>query len=177
MTSDPDPPGDVPSADRREPAAIAHTLDSAGVEYEVMSCDPEHADTYVFCERYGIPLEHSANTILIKGKTGEAQFAACVVLADSKLDVSKEVRKRLGARRVSFASADETRAVTGMELGGVTPIGLPPGLPLWVDARVMRQPYVVLGGGDRSSKIKVDPAVFDRIPGVLVIEGLARQRD
>jgi prolyl-tRNA editing enzyme YbaK/EbsC (Cys-tRNA(Pro) deacylase) len=149
-------------------------LDATGLDYEVMDCDPELADTAVFCERYGFPLENSVNTILVKAKTGGERFAACVLLATTRLDVNRVVRKRLEARRVSFASADETRDITGMEIGGVTPICLPDELPLWVDQRVMDADYVILGGGNRSSKIKVLPRVFEHVQSCTIIDGLAK---
>jgi len=149
-------------------------LDTSGIEYEVMDCDPELADTVVFCERYGIPLDKSVNTILVKAKTGGERFAACVLLADSRLDVNRVVRKRLEARRVSFASADETRELTGMEIGGVTPICLPEDLPLWIDNRVMQADYIILGGGNRSSKIRISPRIFDQLSSSIVIDGLAK---
>ena len=152
---------------------IRAALGSSGAEYEIFPCDPELADTTVFCERYGYPLDRSVNTILVKAKTGGERFVACVVLAHTRLDVNRTVRKRLGARRVSFASADETRAVTGMEIGGVTPIALPDGLEVWVDARIAACEWVILGGGDRASKIKVSPVLFEGMPGASVIEGLA----
>ena len=152
---------------------IEAALESSQVEYEIFPCDPELADTAVFCERYGFPLSASANTILVKAKTGGGRFVVCVALANTRLDVNRTVRKRLGARRVSFASADETRAATGMEIGGVTPIALPGELEVWVDARVMACDWVILGGGDRSHKIKVAPALFERMPAATVIEGLA----
>jgi prolyl-tRNA editing enzyme YbaK/EbsC (Cys-tRNA(Pro) deacylase) len=149
-------------------------LDASGIEYEVMDCDPELADTVVFCERYGIPLDKSVNTILVKAKTGGERFAACVLLADSRLDVNRVVRKRLEARRVSFASADETRELTGMEIGGVTPICLPEDLPLWIDNRVMQADYIILGGGNRSSKIRISPRIFDQISSSIIVDGLAK---
>ena len=152
---------------------IGAALESSGVEYEIFPCDPELADTAVFCERYGYPLEVSANTILVKAKTGGERFVVCVVLANTRLDVNRTVRKRLGARRVSFASSEETRAATGMEIGGVTPVALPHELEVWVDARIMACEWVILGGGDRSHKIKVAPALFERMPSATVIEGLA----
>ena len=152
---------------------IEAALESFRVEYEIFPCDPELADTAVFCERYGYPLDVSANTILVKAKTGGERFVVCVALANTRLDVNRTVRKRLGARRVSFASADETRAATGMEIGGVTPLALPGELEIWVDARIMACEWVILGGGDRSHKIKVAPALFERIPSATVVEGLA----
>ena len=90
--------------------------------------------------------------------------------------MNKVVRKRLGARKVSFASAEETRAVTGMTLGGVTPLALPAELPLWVDRRIMDLDYVILGGGNRASKIKLDPAIFDQTPNTEIIPDLAMDR-
>ena len=152
---------------------IEAALESSRVEYEIFPCDPELADTAVFCERYGYPLDVSANTILVKAKTGDERFVVCVALANTRLDVNRTVRKRLGARRVSFASADETRAATGMEIGGVTPLALPGELEVWVDARIMACEWVILGGGDRSHKIRVAPAIFERMPSATVVEGLA----
>ena len=152
---------------------IRDFLDDSGVDYEIFPCDPALADTAVFCERYGHPLDKSVNTILVKAKTGGERFVACALLATTRLDVNKVVRKRLGARRVSFASAGETRALTGMELGGVTPISLPSGMELWIDARIAARDYVILGGGNRSSKIKVDPAIFGHTPDTSIVEDLA----
>ena len=152
---------------------IEAALESSRVEYEIFPCDPELADTAVFCERYGYPLDVSANTILVKAKTGDERFVVCVALANTRLDVNRTVRKRLGARRVSFASAEETRAATGMEIGGVTPLALPGELEVWVDARIMACEWVILGGGDRSHKIRVAPAIFERMPSATVVEGLA----
>ena len=152
-------------------------LEASGLPFEVWDCDPELADTAVFCERYDVPLDRSANTILVRSKTGEEAYAACVVLATTRLDVNKTVRKRLGARKASFASADETKAMTGMEIGGVTALALPPDLPLWIDAAVMDCDYVILGGGNRESKLKVVPEIFRRTPNTEIVDGLARAAD
>jgi prolyl-tRNA editing enzyme YbaK/EbsC (Cys-tRNA(Pro) deacylase) len=155
---------------------VREFLDDCGFDYEIVPCDPELADTTVFCQHYGYALELSANTIIVKAKTGEERFVACVVLANTRLDVNKVVRKRLAARRVSFASADETREVTGMELGGVTPLALPVDLPVWIDQRVMSAAYIVLGSGNRSTKIKIAPKALLQIPGATVVENLATDR-
>ncbi len=149
-------------------------LDASGLDYDVLACDPELADTAVFCERYGIPLGNSVNTILVKAKTGGERFAACVLLANTRLDVNRVVRKRLQSRRVSFAGADETRSLTGMEIGGVTPICLPEDLLLWIDQRVMDAQYVILGGGNRSSKIRISPRICEHAPSCTIIDGLAK---
>lgn len=154
-------------------SATLTALADFGIEHEVLDCDPELADTAVFCEHYGIPLSISANVIVAAGKSNPRQYAACVLLASTRLDVNKSVRKRMGVKKCSFASAEETRVLTGMEIGGVTALGLPASLPLWVDSRVMQPDYVILGGGSRSIKIKVSPAVFNLTPNTTIIEGLA----
>jgi prolyl-tRNA editing enzyme YbaK/EbsC (Cys-tRNA(Pro) deacylase) len=143
------------------------------VEHEVIPCDPDRADTAAFCEAYGYAPEDSANTIIVAAKESPPRYAACVVLANTRLDVNRTVRKRLGARKASFASAEETKALTGMFIGGVTAIGLPEDLPLWVDAAVMGRPRIILGGGSRSCKVIVPPGLLRRLPGCEVIEGLA----
>lgn len=153
---------------------VSRFLDDSGFDHEIIPCDPEHADTALFCQHYGYALEVSANTIIVKAKTGEQRFVACVVLATTRLDVNKVVRKRLAARRVSFATADETREVTGMELGGVTPLALPVDLPVWIDERVMSADTIILGGGNRSTKIKIAPKALLQIPEATVVENLAK---
>lgn len=154
-------------------AAVRAALDRTGVRYEAMPCDPDFADTAAFCERYGIAPEDSANTILVVGKTDPRVYVACVVLSTNRLDVNGLVKRRLGIRKVSFASAEETRELTGMMIGGVTALALPPDLPLWVDQRVLSRPTVILGGGSRSLKVRVSPDVFDHLPTTEVVEDLA----
>jgi prolyl-tRNA editing enzyme YbaK/EbsC (Cys-tRNA(Pro) deacylase) len=148
------------------------TLARLGLPFELFPCDPALADTARFVEAYGFELADSANTIVVVGKGEPRMYVACIVLATQRLDVNRAVRSRLG-RRASFASADETREITGMEIGGVTPFGLPPGLPVWVDATVMTRPQVILGGGSRSWKVIAPPAILQALPGVEVVEGLA----
>ena len=154
---------------------IQDHLDELGVPYEMFPCDPALADTANFCEAYGFKPEDSANTILVIGKSDPPVYAACVVLANSRLDVNKTVRQRLGTRKASFAPADDTRALTGMEIGGVTVFGLPPELPIWIDARVMSRERVVLGGGSRSFKVIAAPEILLRLPRAEVVEGLANE--
>ena len=132
--------------------------------------------TAVFCIHYGVALENSANAILVRSKTGTRKFVVCVLLATDRLNTNHTVRKRMGARKVSFASADETREMTGMEIGGVTPLALPVGLPIWIDAAVMKCEYVVLGGGNRESKIKLDPRALLAQPTTEVVDGLALRK-
>lgn len=146
---------------------------ATGAPFEIIACDPALADTAAFCAAYGYALDESANTILLVGKIEPPRYAACVVLADSRLDVNRTVRDRLGTRKASFASAEAARELTGMEIGGVTVFGLPPDLPIWVDARVMTRPRIVLGGGSRSWKVLAPPQILLRLPGAAVVEGLA----
>jgi prolyl-tRNA editing enzyme YbaK/EbsC (Cys-tRNA(Pro) deacylase) len=154
-------------------AKVRASLDALGVAYEVMSIDPAFADTAQFCEKYGIPLANSVNTIVVVGKKEPKQYCACVVLATTRLDVNHAVKKLMGNSRVSFASAEETNALTGMMIGGVTVFALPPGMPLYVDDRVMALDWLILGGGGRDTKIRTTPEVFRRMPGTIVVPGLA----
>jgi prolyl-tRNA editing enzyme YbaK/EbsC (Cys-tRNA(Pro) deacylase) len=157
-------------------APVLAALARLGIQYERLECDPEAADTAVFCARYAIPPDRSANTILVASKKEPKVYAACVVLATTSLDVNHVVRSLLGVSRLSFASAEETVAVTGMRVGGVTPFGLPEGLPVYVDEAVMAPEWVVLGGGGRSSKIKLSPAALKLVPAVKVVPDLARPK-
>lgn len=154
---------------------VAAALEALGIEgHELMACDPELADTALFCARYGVALEDSANAILVASKKPAGQLALCVALATTRLDVNRAVRKAMGVKRLSFASAELTREVTGMLIGGVTPFGLPAGLPILVDARVMARARVVVGGGGRSTKLQLPPSELLKIPDLRVVEDLAR---
>ncbi len=169
----PEPPP-PPAADATDAGArVAAVLAELGVEHEIIPCDPELADTAAFCAHYGYPLERSANTILVASKKEPKQYAACVVTGVARLDVNKTVKRLLGAGRLSFAKPEETMAVTGMLLGGVTVLALPAGLPIYVDRPILDLPWVILGGGNRSTKVKVGPDVFRRLPGVEVVDGLS----
>lgn len=156
--------------------SVLDALDATGVPYEVIPCDPDLADTAEFCAHYGYGMDESANAIMVVGKGEPRTFAMCVVLATTQVDVNKVVRQRLGSRKASFAPAEETAALTGMTLGGVTPFGLPAGLPLWIDARVMACDKVIVGGGSRERKIYLPPAGLAALPGAEVVDGLARER-
>jgi prolyl-tRNA editing enzyme YbaK/EbsC (Cys-tRNA(Pro) deacylase) len=156
-----------------DPRVIAD-LDAASIEYEEIACDPELADTAAFCEAYGIPLERSANAIVVASRKPEGHNAVCVVLATDRLDVNGVVRRRLGVRKVSFASAPLTKELTGQEIGGVTIFGLPDDLPVWIDSRVVEHDWVVVGAGSRSAKIRFDPSQIVGKDLYEVVEGLAK---
>ena len=154
-------------------ARVIRGLDATGVPYEVVRIDPAYADTAAFCERYDVPLDRSCNTILVAGKKEPKQYCACVVLATTRLDVNHAVKRLMGVSRLSFANAEETQALTGMMIGGVTVFALPEGLPVYVDQAIMPLDWIILGGGSRSMKIKVAPEVLRRLPGATVVDGLA----
>ena len=151
---------------------VLEALQKLGIPFDVIDIDPEFSDTKAFCERYGYPPGQTCNTILVASKKGVKMYAACVALANTRLDVNNRVRKLLGVPKVSFASSEEMIELTGMEVGGVTPIGLPAELPLYVDQRIMDQEWVILGGGSRGLKIKISPRFFE-IVGAQVVSDLA----
>ncbi len=150
-----------------------------GIDCEVMPCDPALADTADFCTAYDIDPADSANAILVAGKAREGEprpFALCLVLATHRLDVNGAVRKRLGSRKASFAGAEETAALTGMQIGGVTPFGLPDGseVPIWIDGAVMDRQRVVVGGGSRDRKLLLPPVGLLALPGAEAVDDLAK---
>lgn len=147
-----------------------------GLDHDVVACDPDLADTAAFCEAYGYSLDDSANAILVVGRSAERPMACCIVLASTRLDVNGAVRRRLGTRKASFASPDETIERTGgMQIGGVTPFGLSPELPVWIDARVMERQRVIVGGGGRDRKILCPPATLAALRSAEVVVDLAKE--
>ena len=141
--------------------------------FRVVECDPDYADTRPYCEKYGVALEDAANTILVASKRPRGKMAACVLLATTRLDVNHRVKQMMGVSRLSFATAELTREVTGMEIGGVNPFGLEGDLPLLIDAAVMERPEVLLGAGVRNAKIFAHPKILSLLPNASVVEGLA----
>jgi prolyl-tRNA editing enzyme YbaK/EbsC (Cys-tRNA(Pro) deacylase) len=150
---------------------VRRELERLGLEYEAMPCDPDFADTAAFCARYHVAPTDSANTIIVVGKSEPRRYVACVVLATHRLDVNGRIRRELGVKKASFASADETRELTGMLIGGVTPFALGD-LPVWVDEAVLGRERVVVGGGSRSLKIRIEPAALVKA-GARVVTDLA----
>ena len=144
-------------------------------EIGVAEIDPELADTAAFCERYEVGPEESANCVVVAARRGgETRLAACVVLATTRADVNGLVRRHLGARRASFAPMDTAVAETGMEFGGITPIGLPDGWPILIDAAVAAVPWAVVGSGVRRSKLILPGKALADLPASVVLDGLAR---
>jgi prolyl-tRNA editing enzyme YbaK/EbsC (Cys-tRNA(Pro) deacylase) len=156
-------------------AALAALDEAEAGAVGVAEIDPEMADTAAFCERYGVSPAESANCVVITGRRdGEARYAACVILATTRADVNNVARRELDVRKASFAAMDDAVARTGMEYGGITPAGLPPGWPVLVDALVADTPTVVIGSGVRRSKLVLPGKLLASLPGARAIEGLAR---
>jgi prolyl-tRNA editing enzyme YbaK/EbsC (Cys-tRNA(Pro) deacylase) len=161
----------VPATDRGD--LLADPVARAVHEIEgvrVAEIDPELADTAAFCERYGVPLDASANCVVVAARRGgEVRYAACMVLATMRVDVNGVVRKHLDARKASFAPMAQAVELTGMEYGGITPIGLPDDWPILVDTAVAEHPDVVIGSGVRRSKLAVSGAALASLKSADVI--------
>ena len=156
-------------------AAVAAALPRSSVPVWVAAIDEDLADTAAFTEAYDVPPEASANCVVVAARrAGQTTLAACLVLATTRADVNGLVRKRLNARKASFAPMDDAVALTGMEYGGITPIGLPDDWPVLVDAAVAAAEAVVIGSGIRGSKLALPGPLAARLRGAELIEGLAR---
>ena len=155
---------------------VQRALLSNDVTYEVLPCEPDMADTAAFCAHYGFAIEQAANTILVASKKVDPpKYAACVVLGTTRLDVNKKVRELLAVKRLSFADEETTMDLTGMMIGGVTAFGIGD-LPVYVDSAVMEQARVVMGGGNRSSKLLLHPNELIKLPNVVVVEDLVKPK-
>jgi prolyl-tRNA editing enzyme YbaK/EbsC (Cys-tRNA(Pro) deacylase) len=144
-------------------------------EVLVAPIDATLADTAAFCEAYEVGMDVSANCVVVAGKReGMVRYAACVILATTRADVNNVVRKHLDVRKASFAPMAEAVEMTGMEYGGITPVGLPPDWPILIDSRVAATPYVIIGSGVRHSKIALPGDALAALPGAEVVDGLAR---
>ncbi|HEV2342481.1 MAG TPA: YbaK/EbsC family protein [Actinocrinis sp.] len=169
-----------PAADRLDllAAATAKALaDLAAVlpldQVSVGAIDPALADTAAFCAEYGVDLDETANCVVVAAKrAGQTTYAACLVRATTRADINGLTRRHLGARKISFAPMDDAVALTGMEYGGITPIGLPEGWPILIDDAVAAVPRVVVGSGVRGSKIWLPGSALTLLPGAVVLPGL-----
>lgn len=152
---------------------VHRQLTDLAVPHTEMECEPELADTAAFCAHYGVDPADSANTILVASKRPPGEFVVCIVLATTRLDANRAVRDAMEWKKLSFAPAETTLEVTGMEIGGVTPFGLVHPVPTLIDAAVMSRPEIVLGGGNRTSKVRLAPDGLLRLPTARVVEDLA----
>jgi len=142
-------------------------------DVQVAPIDPALADTAAFCARYGVTLEESANCVVIAARRGaDTTYAACMVAATTRADVNGLVRRHLAARKASFAPVDTVTAATGMQFGGITPVGLPAQWPVLVDAAVAKTESVVIGSGIRGSKLRLPGRLLAELPGAQVLDGL-----
>jgi prolyl-tRNA editing enzyme YbaK/EbsC (Cys-tRNA(Pro) deacylase) len=147
----------------------------AAIADQLMTCyvaaiEPTLADTAAFCEEYQVPLAVSANCVVVAGRRAETfTMAACLVLATDRADINKTVRRHLDLRKISFASMADAVAQTGMEYGGITPIGLPPDWPILIDDHVAQPDWIVIGSGIRGSKIAIKGADVAALPGAEVM--------
>ena len=152
---------------------VLSALNRHKINYEIVVIDPEYADTAEFCEKYNYEPENSGNTIIVASKRGPKKYVACLVQANARLDVNKVVTRLMEVKRASFASADETKEITGMLIGGVTPFGLPDDMPIYIDQNIKELEFIILGSGDRSSKIKLAGSELSKIANVEFISGLS----
>ncbi|MDR0415851.1 MAG: hypothetical protein LBH76_00765 [Propionibacteriaceae bacterium] len=166
---------DTAPAGRRLDQLAAPTAAAVGLipEALVFAIDPADADTEVLTAKLGLPLEVSANAVLVTGKrSGEERHACCMTLAHRRVDVNGQVRRRLDVRKASFMPMAEAVAASGMEYGAITPIGLPAGWPVWVDGRVADTDWVCVGAGVRGAKLIVPGAALLRLPGAARVDDL-----
>ena len=152
---------------------VLSVLNRFEINHEIVVIDPEYADTAEFCEKYNYKPENSGNTIIVASKRGPKKYVACLVQANARLDVNKVVTRLMEVKRASFASADETKEITGMLIGGVTPFGLPDDMPIYIDENIKELEFIILGSGDRSSKIKLAGSELSKIANVEFISGLS----
>lgn len=155
--------------------SVRTIADAHGLVYTVLECDPELADTTAFCEHYDFVPGQSANTIIVAAKDDLTKLACCVILATTKLDVNKTVCKLLEVKKASFAPLEFARVRTGMQIGGITAVGVET-MPIYVDAAVMQVPEIIMGGGNRSSKILLAPDELCKLPNMTIIENLAKPK-
>ena len=144
----------------------------------VTPIDPQYADSAKFCEHYGVDPQEGANCVIAVATRGENRtFAACLIPVSCRADLNNAARRALGARRVSFAPLDEVLRETGMEYGGITPIGLPESYPILIDSRIAAMERLVVGGGFRKSKLSVPGKILSELPNAVIVENLGKESD
>ena len=167
----------VPVLDRPDlvTASVREAVRAFVPEAQVFEIDPEHADTETLCSVYDLPLDVMANAVLVLGRRGDDERrACCMTLAHRRVDVNNVVRRRMDVRKASFAPMELAVAESGMEYGGITPVGLPPSWPVWVDGAVADVELICIGSGIRGSKLLLPGASLLKLPGAERVDGLAR---
>lgn len=149
---------------------VANALEKAQIQYEVLACQDKFADTAAFCAEYGYDAAQAANTILVQLKTEPRRIVACVISGNRRLDVNKKLCNIAGVKRASFASGEQTIEASGMKIGGVTIFGLSNQIEIFVDQNVMKYDKVIMGGGNRTSKLLLDPKELEKLPNIEVAD-------
>lgn len=151
-------------------APVRSALDAAGVSYETVACREDLADTAEFCRHYGVEIPDACNTILVAMKTTPRKYVACLVRADMKIDVNHKLSKEVAFKRLSFASPEEAAELSGQMIGGVTLVALPHDVAVIVDSHVMERESIIIGGGNRTSKVRIDPHELTKLPNVRIAD-------
>jgi prolyl-tRNA editing enzyme YbaK/EbsC (Cys-tRNA(Pro) deacylase) len=154
---------------------VAAAIKEHGIQAEVIECDPDLADTAAFCQHYKIAPEQTCNAIVVAGKSNPTKYVCCVILATCKLDVNKTVASLLEIKRCSFATGEQTIETTEMQIGGVTPVGIET-MPIYLDSAVLDLEKVILGGGNRTTKLSIKPSELAKLPNLRIIAGLGLPR-
>lgn len=166
------------AVERRDllPRAVWEAVNDHVREAMVFEVDPAHADTETLCQVYELPLEVMGNAVLVQGRRGgEERQACCMTLGHRRVDVNNVVRRRLDVRKASFAAMEVAVAASGMEYGGITPVGLPPDWPVWLDSSVVAVDLLCIGAGIRGAKLLLPGADLLKLPGAELVEGLSRE--
>ena len=150
--------------------SVRSALDAAAIPYETVACREEWADTAEFCAHYGVPIADACNAIVVAMKTTPKKYVACLVRADTKIDVNHKLAGVVGFKKMSFASSEEAAQLSGQAIGGVTLVGLPDDVPVIVDKMVLERQSIIIGGGNRTSKVRVDPRQLSKLKNVRVEE-------
>ena len=135
---------------------------------EIFECKDEFSDTQNFCDHYGFDIEDSCNAILLKSKKPEEFFALFCVLGSNRLDVNHKAKSLLNAKKISFASKEEAESITNQIYGGISPLGLPSEINVFIDKNVMEREKVFIGGGNRVSKFFLKPEILKSLTNATV---------
>jgi prolyl-tRNA editing enzyme YbaK/EbsC (Cys-tRNA(Pro) deacylase) len=164
------PAADSPELLAAPTAAAIGSTDAAHDPVLVAAIDPGLADTAAFCDHYEIPMTDGANCVIVQARRGERTwYAAVLVRGADRADVNGVVRRHLDARKLSFAPMGDAVALTGMEYGGITPVGLPADWPILVDESVASHERLIIGSGIRGSKLLVTGAFLAALPNAEVL--------
>ncbi len=150
--------------------SVAKVFENNKEALEIFECKDEFSDTQNFCDHYGFDIEDSCNAILIKAKKPEEFYAMFCVLGSTRLDVNTKAKNAMGAKRVSFASKEEAEKVTNQIYGGISPLGLPANIQIFIDKKVIDREKLFIGAGNRTSKFFLSPFSLVEITGGKVLD-------